>query len=181
LAAKIKPGACEPPAMRPLLVPVGRGGVSGKVLAVGVAPRAGGAEGVLQLACLRNARSLLRLSDLKRRGLCFGPPRCRLTSSVTRDNLAMSGSANLEKTPWTTRCRRETPTTMMTTRTTIPITTKTRSQRSSENRMNSRCRNYQFFCVSGLYVRVELRWILASAGFHRRARHGVCAATRRYR
>jgi hypothetical protein len=71
------------------LVPVGRGGVSGKVLAVGVAPRAGGAEGVLQLACLRNARSLLRLSDLKRRGLCFGPPRCRLTSSVTRDNLAI--------------------------------------------------------------------------------------------
>src|SRR5580704_9883797 len=96
--------------MWPLLVPVGRGGASGKVLAVGVAPRAGGAEGVLQLACLRNARSLLRLSDLKRRGLCFGPPRCRLTSSVTRDNLAMSGSANLEKTPWTTRCRRETPT-----------------------------------------------------------------------
>ena len=74
-------------------------------------PHAVGAEGVLQLACLRNARSLLRLSDLKRRGLCFGPPRCRLTSSVTRDNLAMSGSANLEKTPWTTRCRRETPTT----------------------------------------------------------------------
>jgi hypothetical protein len=51
---------------------------------------------------------------------------------------AMSGSANLEETPWTTPCRRETPTTtMMTTRTTIPITTKSRSQRSSENRMSS--------------------------------------------
>jgi hypothetical protein len=38
--------------MWPLLVPVGRGGASGKALAVGAAPRAGGAEGVLQPACL---------------------------------------------------------------------------------------------------------------------------------
>ena len=37
--------------MWPLLVPVGRGGASGKALAVGAAPRAGGAEGVLQPAC----------------------------------------------------------------------------------------------------------------------------------
>jgi hypothetical protein len=34
--------------MWPLLVPMGRGGVSGKALAVGAAPRAGGAEGVLR-------------------------------------------------------------------------------------------------------------------------------------
>jgi hypothetical protein len=38
--------------MWPLLVPVGRGGASGKALAVGAAPRAGGADGVLQPACL---------------------------------------------------------------------------------------------------------------------------------
>ena len=36
--------------MWPLMVPVGRGGASGKALAVGAAPRAGGAEGVLQPA-----------------------------------------------------------------------------------------------------------------------------------
>jgi hypothetical protein len=38
--------------MWPLLVPVGRGGASGKALPVGAAPRAGGAEGVLNPACL---------------------------------------------------------------------------------------------------------------------------------